>query len=225
MLDKILEIIPTKERFNDFCMFADSWENTTEGFSDVLVVTDKEDSTYTKLKEIYPFKWETSKLTSPLEILNEAATKYCQEYRWLSFMEDDCIHISPNWETSFILKLKELGKNGIVYCNDMLNESGLVGIPFMDSSIIARLGYMCPPGLKAGYADNFWKQLGEDMGSLYYFDELIIEHRHFSTGKRKKDSVSCALDAYTNERKIYLDYYVNSFKEDFKKLTIEENKK
>jgi len=218
LLDKILIILPTKQRFNDFCLCADSWNTTTEGLSDVLVITDENEGGYDKTKSAYPFKWETTKLGSPLEILNEAAVKYCNEYRWLSFMEDDCIYISDNWESSFITKLKELGKNGIVYCNDMLNERGLVGIPFLDSRIVQCLGYMSPPGLKAGYADNFWKQLGADLESLYYFDELIIEHRHFSTGKRRKDDVACQLDSYTNERQIYLDYYINQYKIDIEKL-------
>ena len=71
--DKILVLIPTKDRLDDFIIFADSWVNTTEGKSDVWVGIDKGDTTYDEIKDKYPFKYMEITPKPFLEILNEMA--------------------------------------------------------------------------------------------------------------------------------------------------------
>jgi len=55
---KIAVLIPTKDRLEDFIIFADSWMNTTEGKSDVIVGIDMGDETYEDIKDKYPFIYE-----------------------------------------------------------------------------------------------------------------------------------------------------------------------
>ena len=195
-MKKIAILIPTRERLEDFKIFAESWKNTTEGYSDVIVRIDDDDLTYEEIKKEYPeFVYEYGERKPFLDLLNDSAIKYSETYNYIGFMEDDCNFNTQGWERIFINKLMELGDNGIVWGNDLVNGEYIVGLPFMNSKIIKKLGYMCPPEIKYLWADHFWKDIGEALGSLYYFPDVIIEHRHYSKGKRQKDAISIEVDS------------------------------
>ena len=219
---KIAVLIPTKERLEDFIIFADSWMNTTEGKSDVIVGIDIGDETYEEIKDKYPFIYEYIKPKPFLDILNELALKYSDEYDYVGFMEDDCNFNTNGWETAFINKIEETGDNAIVWGNDLLNGESLVGLPFMNSKIIKKLGYMCPPEIKYLWADHFWKKIGQAVNSLHYFPEIVIEHRHYLTGKREKDVVSEHVDEVGKQDFIGFNqiYMRTNFNRDVQKLLI-----
>lgn len=220
--NKILVIIPTKERLDDFIIFANSWVNTTESKSDVLVGIDIGDTTYDNIKGNYPFIYEEITPKPFLYILNELAVKYCNEYDYIGFMEDDCTFITKGWETIFINKINEIGDNAIVWGNDLLNKDYIVGLPFMNAKIIQKLGYMSPPEIKYLWADHFWKHLGSALNSLWYFNDVIIEHRHYSTGKRNKDTISIIVDTDSNPDYAGFNhhYMPKRFTSDIKKLKV-----
>lgn len=222
MEERILVILPTKERLNDFIIFSESWVKTTEGKSDVVVVINEDDKTYENIKSEYNFIYEYVSKKPFLHILNEIAVKYSESYRYIMFMEDDCNYVTNGWESIFINKLNELGDNGIVWGNDLLNKDKLVGLPVLNSNIIRKLGYMSPPELMCLCVDNFWLALGNKLNSLYYFDDVIVEHRHYSTNKRNKDSVSVEVDLSLHpDLYSYNSLYLpNRFSDDIKKLTI-----
>lgn len=218
---KIIILLPTRERLSDFKIFADSWRNTNEGNSDVVVRIDNDDLTYETIKHEYPeFIYEYGDRKPFLDLLNELAIKYCENYDYIGFMEDDCNFNTQGWETLFINKLIELGDNGIVWGDDLINHEYIVGLPFMNSKIIKKLGYICPPEIKYLWADHFWKRIGLAMNSLYYFPNVIIEHRHYSTGKRVKDTISDIVDTagqadFINFNEIYM---TTNFNRDINKL-------
>jgi hypothetical protein len=217
---KIAVLIPTKDRLEDFIIFADSWMNTTEGKSDVIVGIDIGDETYEGIKDKYPFIYEYIEPKPFLDILNELAIKYSDTYDYVGFMEDDCNFNTKGWETIFINKINEIGDNAIVWGNDLLNGGSIVGLPFMNSKLIKKLGYMCPPEIKYLWADHFWKRIGQAVGSLHYFPDVIIEHRHYSTGKREKDLVSEHVDKVGTEDFIGFNqiYMKTNFLRDVNKL-------
>jgi hypothetical protein len=207
MIDKICVIIPTHKRLLGFRIFASSWKKTTEGFSDVVVGVDDDDNTYDELiaSNIYPnFIWERGKSRPCLDILNDLALKYCDVYKYLAFMEDDTLFNTPGWETIFITKLQELGKNGIVWGNDLRVGEKHIGLPFMDSSIVKRLGYMSPRQFHGQCPDLYWTELGKKIKSVHYFPDVVTEHRHFSTGKTFKDETACKINKDAQDDFIYL---------------------
>jgi hypothetical protein len=53
----------------------------------------------------------------------------------------------------------------------------------MSTNIIRAVGYMAPPKLVHLYMDNYWMILGSRLGSLWYFDKVIVEHLHPVAGK------------------------------------------
>ena len=51
------------------------------------------------------------------------------------------------------------------------------------------LGFMAPPQLIHMFMDNFWKDAGNKLGSLFYFSNVIIEHMHAYAGKAELDEM------------------------------------
>ena len=224
MAARIVVVIPTKGRPAQFRRFADSWVRATEGLSDVVVGLDQGDTTYDHLKARYPFIYEHVTPKPFLHILNELALTYADRYEYIAFMEDDCVYVSANWESSFIKGLEALGDNGIVWGDDELNRERLVGLPVMHASIVRRLGFMAPFQLKCLWADNYWTDLGRALGSSRYFPDVLIRHEHYSTtlryriwrrmrGRRLlpmsflRDRVSKAVDARMTEDEIAYGHY------------------
>jgi hypothetical protein len=235
---EILVVIPTKGRPAKFRRFARSWQKTTEGRSNVVVGLDVGETAYDQLKGRYPFVYEHVTPKPFLHIVNELALKYADQYRYLAFMEDDCVYVSTNWESAFIRALEELGDNGIVWGADGLNGERLVGLPVMQASIVRRLGFMSPPELKCLWADNYWKDLGQALGSSRYLPEVLIRHEHYITTWRHfvwkklrghlflpasflRDEVSVAVDrtGANEDVKAYESYRVQGLPRDVLTLT------
>jgi len=218
-MKKIAIIIPTKNRLESFISFAESWKATTEGESDVIVGIDIGDSTYDSILSKYPFTFEYVTPKPFLHILNELALKYSNTYEYIGFMEDDCAFVSPQWESTFISKLDSLGNNGIVWGNDLINRDYIVGLPFLNSSIVKRLGFMAPPCIECLWADHFWKAIVDKFNSGHYFNDIVIEHKHYSTGKTLKDNVSNEIERIGhNDALRYSSYRVNGLNKDLEKL-------
>ena len=80
---------------------------------------------------------------------------------------------------------------------------------------------MCPPEIKYLWADYFWLFIGKKMNSLHYFNDIIIEQRHYSTGKRKKDKISCEVDnrGKSDFEGYNKNYLTNNAKHDIEKLS------
>lgn len=192
---QICILLPTKNRLEDFRILADSWTATTQGNSIIVLGLDDNDHTYDDILGTYPFIVERFPPQPFLSIVNNLATKYCQLYPYIAFMEDDCKFITPGWEEAILAELREHGDNAVVYVNDLINRERLVGLPFIHSTMIKRLGFMSPPGLKAIWFDYFWKDVGVLTNSLHYLPDIVIEHRNYTTGKRAKDQVACDVEA------------------------------
>jgi hypothetical protein len=220
MIDKIAILLPTRNRLEDFKIFAESWKNTTEGLSDVVVRIDNDDLTYEDIKKEYPqFIYEYGERKPPITLLNELAIKYSQIYNYVNFMEDDCNFNTKGWEKIFIDKINELGEYGIVWGNDLINEHKLVGLPFMNSKIVRCLGYMAPPKIEYLWVDYYWLKLGQGLNSLFYFPNVIVEHRHYSTGKREKDLISEIIDVGgRNEMNVWYSFEKKELNNDIEKL-------
>lgn len=223
MKEKILWIVPSRNRPEKLERFLNSWLTTTDGQSDMLIALDDDDHSCDHLIEKFStVVWEKNPKipgSSFLAILNSVANRYADHYSYLGFNEDDCIFHTANYESRFISKMKELGKNAVVYGDDMINKKGRIYFPVMDSSIVKRLGYMVPPTLRCMYADDFWRDMSNHLGSVYRFDDVKIQHLHYTRENGVADAVSVDVDnSKSQDAKAYEEYLHNSFATDMKKL-------
>jgi len=223
MKEKILWIVPSRNRPEKLERFLNSWIVTSSGLSDMLIALDDDDSSCNHLFEKFPSViWEKNKKikgASFLAVLNSVANRYVDHYSYLGFNEDDCIFHTPNYESRFISKMKELGKNAIVYGNDMINKKDRIYFPVMDSSIVKRLGYMVPPTLRCMYADDFWRDMSKSLGTVFRFEDIKIQHFHYTKDDGIADSISIDVNnSKAQDSVAYREYMQTTFISDMKKL-------
>ena len=153
--------------------------------------------------------------------LNLVANKYADKYETIYFLGDDHLVQTPKWDEHLSDAIAKKGF-GLAYGNDLLQGQKLATAVMMSTNIIRAVGYMAPPKLVHLYMDNYWMILGSRLGSLWYFDEVIIEHLHPVAGKAQWDEgyVEANADAIGTADRLELHRYMEEdFADELKKIT------
>lgn len=223
---KILVIVPSRSQGNgrekNIDRFIDAWKENTEGLSDIVIALDPDDEHYyTRRKEAIYFVNKVRERMIPT--LNRCANAFAQEYEMVAFFGDDHL-IKTNWESEMYQANVECGGKGVFYGNDLLQGQRLATAVCLDSQIITSLGYFAPPMLTHLFADNFWMDLGKELGTLRYFPSIIFEHIHPHVSKTEMDSMYVESNSFFNEdQKKYEEFLSNGEFQRAVKM-IQENK-
>jgi hypothetical protein len=156
---------------------------------------------------------------SMVEALNEVASVEADNYDYLAFLGDDTLP-HEGWFDKIILTLQSM-KNSIVYGNDLIHGQGLPTSVFMDSNIVRTLGYMAPPNQKQLFVDNYWKALGDDLGTLWYLNDVIIEHLHPLVHKAPSDAsyvLSNSPERWRHDEEAFVTHLNGQHLKDLEKL-------
>lgn len=212
-----LVIIPTRSRPANAERAVKSIQEHSY-ISDICLGLDTDDEhNYPRLDGVM---YEVSDRAYMIATLNRIATKYADKYLFITFLGDDNVIRTPAWDVALTTKLVERGY-GIAYGNDLIHSDKLPTSVMMTTNIIRSLGYMAPPTLTHLYADNFWRALGWELGSLYYYHNVIWEHLHFVNGKAPKDELYAEINSdemYEKDRIAFQNYVDKKLKKDIKKL-------
>jgi hypothetical protein len=81
---------------------------------------------------------------------------------------------------------------------------------------------MSLPQFKTQFVDGYWLDLVKGLKTGVYMPEVIIEHRHYITGKRKKDEISLKVSRESaGECEFFKSSeYTNILKRDLERLKI-----
>lgn len=189
MKKEILIIVPSRSdnsvRYPNVDRFIENWKLNSEGRSALCIALDDDDDhKYPRRDDVI---YEVNPRIRMIPTLNQIATKYKDQYKYIAFFGDDHI-IQTQWETKFIEYFTENNGIGIAYGNDLLQGAKLPTAVCLTSNIVDKLGYMVPTNLIHMYADNFWLDLGLSLSIIKYFDDVIFEHIHPDNGKAVRDS-------------------------------------
>ena len=111
--------------------------------------------------------------------------KYAPDEPWYSFEGDDCIGRPSGWDT----KLGERAAQGyITYGDDLFNHK--VTHPYICGHFCRDLGWVAHPAFKHLYVDLVWERIGEALGCLEYYPDVITEAHHFANGKLPMDQTA-----------------------------------
>lgn len=189
---EILYIVPSRGRPGKVRDLISSWV-ATRSVADLLIVVDNDDPTadeYRMLEEnSQGLPWLHFVYGERLRLgptLNKWALGYCVAYHNIGFMGDDHRPRTPIFDGLMASQLRRM-RGGIVYPNDLYQGENLPTSVLMSSWIIETIGFMCPPGVTHMYLDNFWRDLGREMGFLRYMSGITVEHLHPSAGKAEMD--------------------------------------
>ena len=132
------------------------------------------------------------------------------QYSHFAFLGDDHRPRTMYWDLDFT-KVLDQGI-GMVYGNDLFQGENLPTAIGMHGTIVRELNGMVPEGFFHLYLDNFWKQIGLDIGALTYLPETIIEHMHPLAGKAQVDQGYIEVNATEiyDADKIVFDAYMDS---------------
>lgn len=208
-MNKLLIIVPSRNRPENAYRLLNQIKSTLPADADLSVIfaVDSDDAT----AEFYP-EGHTTLVEggTMVKALNEIASISAFSFEYLGFLGDDTMP-KGNWYNEIVAAL-ESTKNSVVYGNDGIYGEQLPTGAFIDSRIVRTLGWMAPPAQKHLYVDNFWKALGEALGTLVYVESAVIEHLHPIKGLIPMDAVYDA--AYTQERwdhdQLAFDTYIHT---------------
>ena len=206
-MKKLCWIVPTRDRIDDLDKFLKSFmKNNT--FSDLYVIIDEDD-----LKSInFATEQKTNGLVNDkvnfvinnidfdgafLHILNHYALSFVDRYKYIGFLEDDCVIMTKNFD-SYIVDREE----NVIYLNDKETQPAIyAGIPIIKSEIVKQLGYYSPPELRCLWADCYWKCLGDMTNSIKFLKNVIVKHEHYSfdNNKKQQDAIGKRIEEIGHE--------------------------
>jgi hypothetical protein len=221
-----LVICPSRNRPANIAALLDCWEQT--GAAATLAVCLDEDDPckpeYVEMLDAWP--------KSMVMVIGGAWRSLCD---WVNFVAvtcggaagfdiigqigDDHHPRTVGWDGAVALAMRPLG---VVYCNDLHQGEKLPTAAFVDAEVVRRLGYMVPPTIQHLYMDNYFRTLGEGLGTLTYLPDVVIEHMHPHAGKAEMDDgyrqVNSS-DAYRTGRDAYRAYCRHRLAEDLARLS------
>lgn len=140
----------------------------------VEVVIDTDDPELEAYDALGPEVVKASSRRGIVDPLNQAALSEAAGSGHVGFMGDDHRVRTMGWDAI----VDTYAGTTIVYGDDLFQHENLPTAVFMSGKAIKALGYMAPPVLQHLYVDNYWRDLGESLGSIKYIPELVIEHLH-----------------------------------------------
>ena len=179
-----LVIIPSRSR-PDSIDRAVKFIKETSIISDICVAIDDDQADlYPRLDGVI---YEVNPRLRMNGTLNLVANKYVDKYKTIFFMGDDHLPQTLQWDHFLSEAIASKGY-GLAYGNDLFQKKNLATAVMMSTNIIKSFGFMAPPKLVHLFMDNFWMLLGMDLDSIWYFDDVIIEHLHYLAGKSQVDA-------------------------------------
>lgn len=217
-MNNVLLIVPTRGRPETSIEFYEEFKKNST-ITDLVFGLDDDDVEYPRIDGVL---YEVNPRAMMNGTLNLIANKYADQYEYIAFMGDDHRPRTYGWDAELVNSIKDI-KNGIAYGNDLFQGQNLPTAVLLKSNIVKTLGFMAPPAMKHLYLDNFWKDMGQELNSLVYRDDVIIEHMHFLIGKSQEDAGYAEVNSSSiasHDQRAYLEYSnsANGFSPDAERL-------
>ncbi len=152
-------------------------------------------------------------------ILNKLAAELAPSCTAIGFLGDDHRPRTHDWDRRLLDVLRE--RPGIAYGNDLNKGEQLPTAVVISAPVITALGYLCPPGVRHLYLDDFWLQLGHSLDSVHYCPDVIIEHMHPDVGKAEWDDGYRRVNSgeqYAADNPAYLRFLAESWPADLARV-------
>jgi hypothetical protein len=133
--------------------------------------------------------------TSAIAAINYAAHYATGDLLIVVSDDFDCL---PHWDTVLLSALK--GKVDFLVKTPDGIQPTLITLPIMDRTYYNRFGYIYYPGYQHMWSDQEMTAVGMMLGRVINVN-LLFEHKHYSTGKFKKDAISKRNDSTWNQGK------------------------
>ena len=215
MMNTNLVIVPTRSRPDNAERFARHFfENSS--ISDLVFGIDNDQiNMYPKINGAM---YEVNPNMKLVPKLNLIANKYVDQYKTITFLGDDHVLKTKNWDASLYTPIQQIGY-GFSFANDLFQTPTLPTSIMESTNIIKALGFMAPESLYHMYIDNFWAMMGSKLQSLFYFENVIWEHMHFLNNKTQIDDSYKETNGYLQRDQFaFHEYLADNFQNDLQKV-------
>jgi hypothetical protein len=224
MLNKIGVIVPVRDggvgRAERLKGMIDSWEEQSEGYSDLhIIIDDDEVNIFDWLESDKRIKSVTvqSKDNTLMQKINTIALDIAENYEYVAFSADDIRYVT-SWEIPFVNYLSSV-PYGVVYGNDTIHGENLGTHPCVSSNLITTLGFFGCPAVAHNFFDNYWMSIGSVTGNIKYIPMAIMRHIHPMGGKTHYDSLNIKVqNLMESDQKNFIKYMEENFENDIKKV-------
>lgn len=184
-------LVPSRGRPDNIRRLIDSWGPGGDTHHELVVGIDYGDETateYFRVRKEHSFVIHigANDQRGMARVLNTLAASHCWNSEVVGFMGDDHVPRTQDWQAR-VLDWCRAHPFTVMYGDDTIHGRNLPTAVFMDAKIVRMLGYMVPPDAHHLFLDNFWKFLGESLGTLHFDPQLVIEHMHPIAGKAEWD--------------------------------------
>ena len=170
-----LIVIPSRGRPHNAQRSFDAIK-ATSAISDLVFVLDEDDEQ--RYPRISGASYEVLPRIKMNKSLNAIALKNIYTYKTITFMGDDHLTQTQNWDEILYDPIKDRGF-GLSYGNDSLQGKDLPTAVMISTNIIKILGFMAPHDLLHLYMDYFWLDLGRELNAIDYLEHVDIKHVHY----------------------------------------------
>lgn len=120
--------------------------------------------------------------TSKIDAVNRDLNEFEDIWDVLILLSDDMIPVSKNFDETIRQKFLTHfpDTDGVLWFNDGLQQNKLNTLCILGKKYYNRFKYIYHPAYKSLFCDNEFTQVAQILKKQIYFNEVIIEHRHFS---------------------------------------------
>lgn len=217
---RILVIVPTRGRPDNIVRLDRAMLDTEVDIEVMYCVDDDDPSLADYVRTGIPLVVGPRKRL--VGTLNDVAKRFADDYDIIGFLGDDVVPRTIRWDNAIRDNFKP---NMVAYGNDGHQREGLPTGVFLDARIVSVLGYMVVPTLIHLFADNYWKTLGEALGTLTYLPDIDLEHMHPYAGKAEHDQTYAEANSgpvWEHDEKAFKWYVENELAFDVEILSLNE---
>ena len=188
----LLLVVPSRGRPQNIARLQDAMTATCRGDTTLIVGLDEDDPTRGDYPDGPGYEVRPG-LRSVVPWINELAVPQAGNFRYTGHIGDDNVPLTDGWDVAI---MEALEATPFAFGNDLYPRApgSLCCHVFTRSEVIARLGYFGPPSIRHMYVDVAWMAWGVKTG-ITYLDDVVLEHRHFTTGKAPADDSYAASQA------------------------------
>lgn len=153
---------------------------------------------------------------SKIDAVNRDLNDFNEEWDILVLLSDDMVPILKGFDEIIREKYQNYFPDfdGVTWFSDGFQKNRINTLCILGKKYYKRFNYIYHPSYKSLFSDNEFTEVANRLGKQIYFDQVIIEHRHFSIGdnRQRYDSLYRKNDSYMNEDGIN---YSNRLKKNF----------
>jgi hypothetical protein len=192
MKSKILFKLPSRTRPNRVFEVLDAAMNNLSNKNnyEFLLTLDEDDSTMNndevkKKLDSYPnMNYIFGKSNSKIHAVNRDLNEFKNDWDILVLLSDDMVPVYPGFDDIIRSGFNKYFPDfdGVTWFNDGFQKNRINTLCILGKKYYDRFKYIYHPDYKSLYCDNEFTEVANRLKKQVYFENVIIEHRHFSIG-------------------------------------------